>query len=82
MTRTVADELESMIQMFGEKFPDQSESAIARLVNDVYNRLSAEATVTAHLIPLTMNRCQRTLERQRYSTTDGLTTANPMTIAS
>jgi hypothetical protein len=35
MTRTVADELESIARMFCEKYPDRSESGIESMVHDV-----------------------------------------------
>jgi hypothetical protein len=63
MTKTVTDELESIVSELCGKFPDHSEDQIASLAHDVYGRLSSEATVTAHLIPLTMNRCHKVLMR-------------------
>jgi hypothetical protein len=74
MTRTVADELESITRMFCEKYADRSESGIESMVHDVYTHLVSEATVTAHLIPLTVNRCQRMLTKQRKSAIEGLKT--------
>jgi hypothetical protein len=62
--RTVTDELESIVQMFCEKYPDRSEAEIDVLVHDAYAVLAAQATVTAHLIPLTVNRCHKLLSRR------------------
>ena len=58
-TKTVTDELDSITRMLCEKYPDRTEAEIGSLVCDVYTTLLSGATVTAHLIPLTVNRCHR-----------------------
>jgi Mg2+ and Co2+ transporter CorA len=60
-TRTVDDELDSIIRMFGAKYPHRSGEELDALVHDVYAHLASTATVTAHLIPLTVNRCHNML---------------------
>lgn len=81
-TKTVTDELDSIARMLCAKHPDRSEGDVTTLVRGVYARLSSEATVMTHLIPLTMNRCQRILTAQRYSDNTGPKTLDSMTIAS
>lgn len=46
-TKTVTDELDSIVGMLCAKYPDRSEGDVTSLVNGVYARLSSEATVTA-----------------------------------
>ena len=72
MTKTIADELESIVAMLGEKYPDHGDDEIASLVHDVFTRLSSEATVTNHLIPLTVNRCHEVLRRRGIQSTKAL----------
>jgi hypothetical protein len=62
MTGTATDELESIVSMLREKYPDRGADEVTALVYDVYSLLSSEATVTAHLIPLTINRCHKVLK--------------------
>lgn len=57
----VDDELASVVSALCAKFPDRGGDEIAELVITVYRRLADHATVTAHLIPLTLNRCRRLL---------------------
>lgn len=81
-TKTVTDELNFIVRMLCAKYPDRSEVDVTSLVDDVYERLASEATVTAHLIPLTVNRCQKLLTRQLCTANQGPRTVEPMTIAS
>ena len=57
----VRDELGAVVSALCARFPDRSRSDVERVVADVYTRLVASATVTAHLIPLTLNRSRRLL---------------------
>ena len=57
----VRDELEAVVSALCARFPDRNRSDAERVVADVYARLVASATVTAHLIPLTLNRSRRLL---------------------
>lgn len=57
----VRDELGSVVAMLCVRFPERTPREIERLVNDSYQRLSENARIHAHLIPLTVNRCRRLL---------------------
>jgi hypothetical protein len=57
----VRDELGAVVSALCARFPDRSRGDVERVVADVYARLIASATVTAHLIPLTLNRSRRLL---------------------
>jgi hypothetical protein len=59
----VRDELEAVVSALCARFPDRGRSDVERVVAAVYARLVASATVTAHLIPLTLNRSRRLLGR-------------------
>jgi hypothetical protein len=58
----VRDELGAVASALCARFPDRSRSDVERVVAGVYARLVAGATVTAHLIPLTLNRSRRLLD--------------------
>lgn len=60
----VRAELGSVVAMLCARFPDRTPREIERLVNDSYQRLSENARIHAHLIPLTVNRCRRLLSGQ------------------
>lgn len=57
----VRDELDGVIVTLCAKYPRHSRSEIEDVVAAVYAGLAAKATVTAHLIPLTLNRSRRLL---------------------
>lgn len=57
----VRDELGAVVSALCARFPNRSRSDVERVVADVYGQLVASATVTAHLIPLTLNRSRRLL---------------------
>ena len=57
----IRDELGAVVSALCARFPDRSRSDVERVVADVYARLVANVTVTAHLIPLTLNRSRRLL---------------------
>ena len=57
----VRDELGAVVSALCARFPGRSRSDVERVVAGVYARLVASATVTAHLIPLTLNRSRRLL---------------------
>jgi hypothetical protein len=58
----VRDELIAVVSALCARFPDRSRSDVERVVADVYTRLVVNASVTAHLIPLTLNGSRRLLE--------------------
>jgi hypothetical protein len=80
-TKTITDELDSIAEMLCVKYPHRSERDIASLVDGVYAKLLSKATVTAHLIPLTMNCCQKVLKQQRRTVDEDRKAANVTTIA-
>ena len=57
----VRDELGSVVAMLCARFPERTPREIERLVTDSYQRLSENARIHTHLIPLTVNRCRRLL---------------------
>jgi hypothetical protein len=57
----IQDELHGVVTMLATRFPERSLVDIEWVVTDVYQRLSGNARVRAHLIPLTLNRCRRLL---------------------
>lgn len=57
----VQDELQAIVSMLCTRFPERNPEDVELLVTDVYKRLSGDARVRAHLIPLTLNRCRRLL---------------------
>ena len=57
----IRDELGAVVSALCARFPDRNLSDVERVVADVYAQLVANATVTAHLIPLTLNRSRRLL---------------------
>ena len=58
----VNDELRGVVSALCSRFPGHPRSEIQRIVADVHGQLAANATITAHLIPLTLNRSRRVLE--------------------
>jgi hypothetical protein len=59
----VHDELMSVVSTLCARFPNRSSSEIAEVVAKVHAELTKNATVTSHLIPLTLNRSRRLLSR-------------------
>jgi hypothetical protein len=59
------DELESVVSNLCARFPARQRSDVEDVVTDVYGQLVASATITAHLIPLTLNRSRRLLIGER-----------------
>lgn len=57
----VHDELEGVASTLCTKFPQRSRSEVESVVATVYAELAANAKVSAHLIPLTLNRSRRLL---------------------
>lgn len=57
----IRDELGAVVSALCARFPDRNPSEVEHVVADVYAQLVANATVTAHLIPLTLNRSRRLL---------------------
>jgi hypothetical protein len=56
------DELDGVVSAPCARFPTRPRSEIESVVTDVYEQLAANASITAHLIPLTLNRSRRVLE--------------------
>ena len=57
----IHDELNGLVSALCAKFPGRSRDEIETVVFDVYEQLAMGATITAHLIPLTLNRSRRLL---------------------
>ncbi len=57
----VRDELDSVVSALCARFPNRARIDIEKVVAAQYAELAANATVTAHLIPLTLNRSRRLL---------------------
>ena len=57
----IRDELGAVVSALCARFPERNPDEVERVVADVYAQLVANATVTAHLIPLTLNRSRRLL---------------------
>jgi hypothetical protein len=57
----VHDELQGVVSALCLRFPICCRSEVESVVADVYEQLAANATITAHLIPLTLNRSRRVL---------------------
>ena len=69
----VHDELEGVVSALCGRFPSRSRSDIEEVVAGVYADLQRNATVTAHLIPLTLNRSRRLLNDAAGYTSTGTT---------
>lgn len=59
----VSDELDGIVSTLCARFPTRRRGEIERLVADIYEQLATSASITAHLIPLTLNRSRRALGR-------------------
>ncbi len=59
--RVVHDELKSVVSALCARFPDSTRSEVESVVAEAYAELTANARVTAHLVPLTLNRSRRIL---------------------
>lgn len=57
----VHDELERVVSALCAKYPDHPRREIEAVVSAVHADLTSRATVTTHLIPLTLNRSRRLL---------------------
>ncbi|WP_286274346.1 hypothetical protein [Mycobacterium antarcticum] len=58
-TRMETDELAGIISAVCARFPGSPRADVETLVEGAFRHLKAGATVTAHLIPLTLNRSLR-----------------------
>jgi hypothetical protein len=63
----MCDELHGVVSMLCVRFPERDPVEVERLVTDVFQVLSEDARIRAHLIPLTLNRCRRTLSGRQTS---------------
>jgi len=63
----VCDELQTVVSMLCARFPERGRVDVEWLVTDVYQRLSTNARIHAHLIPLTLNQCRRILSDRRLA---------------
>lgn len=59
------DELGEVIVSVQAKFPERPREEVEDVVRGAYRDLAGTATVTAHLIPLTLNRSMRLMRIQR-----------------
>lgn len=66
----VKDELSEVVAAVCAKFPDRSRAEVEALVGESYEHLKGSANVTAHLIPLTLNRGMRLMRDSTGRTTD------------
>jgi hypothetical protein len=66
----VKDELSEVVAAVCAKFPDRSRAEVKVLVWESYEHLKGSANVTAHLIPLTLNRSMRLMRDSTERTTD------------
>ena len=73
----VHDELDSVVSTLCTRLPGRTRSEVEAVVAAVYAELAAGATVTAHLIPLTLNRSRRLLGFGSTETSD-LHSSEPM----
>jgi len=62
----VQDELQAVVAMLCARFPERSRRDVETLVTDVHQRLTDNARIHSHLIPLTLNRCRRILAERRF----------------
>ncbi len=67
----VHDELDGVVSTLCAKFPTRARNEVEAVVTDVYDQLAANATITAHLIPLTLNRSQRVLRAMQVFENSG-----------
>jgi hypothetical protein len=67
----VHDELDGVVSTLCAKFPTRSRNEVEAVVTDVYDQLATSATITAHLIPLTLNRSRRVLSAMQVSENSG-----------
>jgi len=58
----VHDELQGVASALCLRFPTRRRSEVEVVVADIYEQLAAHATITAHLIPLTLNRSRGVLD--------------------
>jgi hypothetical protein len=63
----IRDELRTVVSMLCARFPERNQAEVEGLVTGVYQRLSDDARIRAHLIPLTLNRCRRLLSEGRHA---------------
>ena len=58
----LTDELQGVVSALCARFPTRQRSDVETVVADVNEQLAGSARITAHLIPLTLNRSRRLLE--------------------
>ncbi len=63
----VDDELDGVVSGLCARFPKIGRTEIRSIVADVYDQLETNATITAHLIPLTLNRSRRVLDAMQMA---------------
>ena len=67
-SRMVADELGRLISTVCAKFPNRPRAEVEAVVAEAYRHLHGGATVTSHLIPLTLNRSLRVMRESASRT--------------
>ena len=66
------DELGAVVAAVHAKFPDHPRAEVEEVVSEAYQHLQAGATVTGHLIPLTLNRSLRLMRESTVSKGHGM----------
>ncbi|MEV3901483.1 hypothetical protein AB0K11_04095 [Mycobacterium sp. NPDC050551] len=69
-SRLVRDELTGVVDAVCARYPNWDRTAVQDLVSRVYSDLLERATVTAHLIPLTLNKTLRLMRSQMPADSD------------
>lgn len=58
LSTTTVDELDSIATVLVSRFPESRLADVREVVYEAYRRIASSARITAHLIPLTMNRAR------------------------
>jgi hypothetical protein len=66
------DELAGIVATVHAKFPNHPRAEVAEVVSEAYRHLQAGATVTGHLIPLTLNRSLRLMRESTVPKGNGM----------
>jgi hypothetical protein len=66
------DELGSIVAAICARFPGVREAEVESVVTEAYRHLAEHATLTTHLIPLTLNRSMRMLRQARTPLCDAV----------
>ncbi|MFJ2666373.1 three-helix bundle dimerization domain-containing protein [Nocardia fluminea] len=58
LSATTVDELDSLAAVLMSRFPGRRLAEVRDVVYEAYRRIASSARITAHLIPLTLNRAR------------------------